>query len=133
MSLWQRRCRWNRPNVSQLCRPLVKRWREPRRVGCSPDSLRSERVSGKRPAHRSLLTAYFMKRYPAFDPPEYVSWSADPVLLQEFGKTIQRHPQRRYLMATRPLAELLQLYERLLLARLQDIALSRWVRQGVIS
>jgi len=102
-------------------------------VGCLPDSLRSERVSGKRPAHRSLLTAYFMKRYPAFDPPEYVSWSADPALLQEFGKTIERDPDRRDLIATLPREAFLLLYERLLLARLQDIALSRWVRQGVIS
>lgn len=74
-----------------------------------------------------------MKRYPAFDPPEYVSWSADPALLQEFGKTIERDPARRDLIATLPREAFLQLYERLLLARLQDIALSRWVRQGVIS
>jgi len=74
-----------------------------------------------------------MKRYPAFDPPEYVSWSADPALLQEFGKTIERDPERRDLIATLPREAFLLLYERLLLARLQDIALSRWVRQGVIS
>ena len=74
-----------------------------------------------------------MKRYPAFDPPEYVSWSADPALLQEFGKTIERDPARRDLIATLPREAFLLLYERLLLARLQDIALSRWVRQGVIS
>jgi len=74
-----------------------------------------------------------MKRYPAFDPPEYVSWSADPALLQEFGKTIERDPARRDLIATLPREAFLLLYERLVLARLQDIALSRWVRQGVIS
>jgi TPP-dependent pyruvate/acetoin dehydrogenase alpha subunit len=74
-----------------------------------------------------------MKRYPAFDPPEYVSWSADPALLQEFGKTIERDQARRDLIATLPREAFLLLYERLLLARLQDIALSRWVRQGVIS
>src|SRR4029079_1941143 len=79
------------------------------------------------------LLADFMKRYPAFDPPEYVSWSADPALLQEFGKTIERDPARRDLIAPLPREAFLLVYERLLLARLQDIALSRWVRQGVIS
>ncbi len=74
-----------------------------------------------------------MKRYPAFDPPEYVSWSSDPVLLQEFGNTIERDPARRDVIAALSRDAFLVLYERLLLARLQDIALSRWVRQGVIS
>ena len=74
-----------------------------------------------------------MKRYPAFDPPEYVSWSHDPALLQEFGNTIERDPARRDVIAALSRDAFLVLYERLLLARLQDIALSRWVRQGVIS
>jgi hypothetical protein len=65
-----------------------------------------------------------MKRYPAFDPPEYVSWSADPALLQEFGKTIGGDPARRDVIATLPREAFLLLYERLLLARLQDIAVA---------
>jgi TPP-dependent pyruvate/acetoin dehydrogenase alpha subunit len=74
-----------------------------------------------------------VKRYPAFDPPEYVSWTADPALLHEFGRTIEQDPARRDLIAALPREAFLTLYERLLLARLQDISLSRWVRQGVIS
>lgn len=74
-----------------------------------------------------------MKRYPAFDPPEYLHWSADPQLVREFRETVQQDPARRRLVAGLGREDLLTLYRRLVRARLHDIGLKRWVRQGVIS
>ena len=74
-----------------------------------------------------------MKRYPAFDPPEYVSWAPDPVLVTEFRERLSRIPERKKIIKRLGRTELLTLYRRLLRARLHDIGLKRWVRQGVIS
>ncbi|MGE0355105.1 MAG: thiamine pyrophosphate-dependent dehydrogenase E1 component subunit alpha [Gemmatimonadales bacterium] len=74
-----------------------------------------------------------MHRYPAFDPPEYVSWEPDPELVKAFRDTVRRDPIRRKLVATLDRGDLLAIYRRLLRARLHDIGLKRWVRQGVIS
>ena len=40
-----------------------------------------------------------MKRYPAFDPPEYVEWKPDPGLIQAFGATIAADPDRASVIA----------------------------------
>ena len=74
-----------------------------------------------------------MKRYPAFDPPEYVSWTADPKLVAAFAETPRRDPERRRVVEALDEAGLLELYAGLLRTRLQDIVLKRWVRTGVIS
>ncbi len=74
-----------------------------------------------------------MKRYPAFDPPEYVSWSGDPELVAAFAETLRRDPDRRRVVESLDEAALLGLYAGLLRTRLQDIVLKRWVRTGVIS
>jgi TPP-dependent pyruvate/acetoin dehydrogenase alpha subunit len=74
-----------------------------------------------------------MRRFPAFDPPEYLSWSADAGLVEAYRETLERDPARRALVEALSRGQLLTLYERLLVARLQDIGLKRWVRQGVIS
>jgi 2-oxoisovalerate dehydrogenase E1 component len=74
-----------------------------------------------------------MKRYPAFDPPEYVNWTPDPELVQGFRAVIGRDPERSRAIASLEHKALLELYRRLLRARLYDIGLKRWVRQGVIS
>jgi TPP-dependent pyruvate/acetoin dehydrogenase alpha subunit len=74
-----------------------------------------------------------MKRYPAFDPPEYVSWSADPELVAAFAETPRRDPERRRIVEALDEAELLGLYAGMVRTRLQDITLKRWVRTGVIS
>jgi TPP-dependent pyruvate/acetoin dehydrogenase alpha subunit len=66
-----------------------------------------------------------MRRYPAFDPPEYVRWQPDPEAMRQFAARV---PAR---LPAEP--ALLRLYEGMLRNRLHDIALSRWVRQGVIS
>ena len=74
-----------------------------------------------------------MKRYPAYDPPEYVEWVPDPVLVAAFGETLQRDPERRRVVEALDEAALIGLYAGLLRTRLQDVALKRWVRTGVIS
>jgi TPP-dependent pyruvate/acetoin dehydrogenase alpha subunit len=74
-----------------------------------------------------------MKRYPAFDPPEYVRWKPDPAVIRAFDRTLRSDPRRRKIVGALGKDRLLRLYEGLLRARLHDIALKRWVRQGVLS
>ena len=74
-----------------------------------------------------------MRRYAAYDPPEYVSWRPDRDLLDEYGARSRAHPDREREIAALTSAALLDLYRGLLRFRLSDIALARWVRQGVIS
>jgi TPP-dependent pyruvate/acetoin dehydrogenase alpha subunit len=74
-----------------------------------------------------------MKRYPAFDPPEYVAWEPDPRLVREFGDRINDDPDRAAVVAGLNRDDLLSLYRDLLRTRLHDIGLKRWVRTGVIS
>ena len=74
-----------------------------------------------------------MKRYPAFDPPEYVDWSADPELVAEYSAQLERDPERAAIVAGLSEEDLLSLYRDLLRTRIHDIGLKRWVRTGVIS
>lgn len=74
-----------------------------------------------------------MKRYPAFDPPEYLSWTPDPALVRQFKETTSTDPARAKIIAALSGDQLIDLYRRLVRARLHDIGLKRWVRQGVIS
>ena len=74
-----------------------------------------------------------MKRYPAFDPPEYVDWTPDPEAMREYRQVIDRDPLRSLIIKELSAQQLLELYAGLLRFRLHDIALKRWVRQGVIS
>lgn len=74
-----------------------------------------------------------MKRFPAFDPPEYVDWKPDPELVRAFRATIAADPERARIAAELSRDAKLELYRGLLRARLHDIELKRWVRTGVIS
>jgi TPP-dependent pyruvate/acetoin dehydrogenase alpha subunit len=74
-----------------------------------------------------------VKRFPAFDPPEYVDWKPEPQLVRAFRATIEAHEQRAALISRLPIAAKLDLYAGLVRARLHDIQLTRWVRTGVIS
>ncbi|UCF20365.1 MAG: hypothetical protein JSU87_02870 [Gemmatimonadota bacterium] len=74
-----------------------------------------------------------MRRYHAFDPPEYVDWSPDPETMLEFSRAIERDPERARRIADLTAQRRLEIYAGLLRFRLHDIALKRWVRQGVIS
>jgi TPP-dependent pyruvate/acetoin dehydrogenase alpha subunit len=74
-----------------------------------------------------------MKRYAAFDPPEYQNWEADPALLAEFGEHLARDPERAAIVGELQEPALLAIYRDLVYTRLHDIGLKRWVKQGVIS
>jgi len=74
-----------------------------------------------------------MKRFPAFDPPEYVDWQPDPDLVRVFSEAWSRDPERAKVVNGLSREARLALYAGLLRTRLHDIMLKRWVRQGVIS
>lgn len=74
-----------------------------------------------------------MKRYPAYDPPEYHDWTADPALLREYRARIDADPARKAAIRALDQDALLGMYTGLLRNRLHDIALKRWVKNGVIS
>ncbi|OLC97767.1 MAG: hypothetical protein AUJ00_00950 [Gemmatimonadetes bacterium 13_1_40CM_3_70_6] len=74
-----------------------------------------------------------MHRFPAFDPPEYVDWKADPALVRAFRETVERDAERRAIVEGLEDDEHRALYAGLLRARLHDIQLKRWVKTGVIS
>ena len=74
-----------------------------------------------------------MKRFRAFDPPEYVGFRPDPEVTAEYAASLRRDPQRRTLVARLAPRDHLRLYEGMVRFRLHDITLKRWVRQGVIS
>ena len=52
-----------------------------------------------------------MKRYPAFEPPEYVAWKADPALVDAFRDTVNRVPERQEVVARLSRDELLTLLD----------------------
>lgn len=74
-----------------------------------------------------------MKRYAAFDPPEYVEWKADPKVIDSYRERIREHPARFEIIEGLDAAARLDLYRGLVRFRLHDIMLQRWVKQGVIS
>jgi pyruvate dehydrogenase E1 component alpha subunit/2-oxoisovalerate dehydrogenase E1 component alpha subunit len=74
-----------------------------------------------------------VKRFPAFDPPEYVDWKPDSALVRAFRTTIEANDERARIVHDLSRDAKLELYRGLLRARLHDIELKRWVRTGVIS
>ena len=74
-----------------------------------------------------------MKRFPAFDPPEYLDWKPDGGLVRAYRATIERDAERAAVVARLSTEAKLALYAGLLRARLHDIQLKRWVRTGVLS
>lgn len=74
-----------------------------------------------------------MKRYPAYDPPEYQNWTPEPDVMEEFRSRLRRDPTRRSVLSALTPRQHLALYKGLVKNRLHDIALTRWVRQGIIS
>lgn len=74
-----------------------------------------------------------MRRYPLFDPPEYLDWKADPEVMREFRDQLAADPERQRIVLDLDRQQLLALYRGLLRNRLHDIQLKRWVMQGVLS
>src|SRR5213076_1559505 len=58
--------------------------------------------SGGSKAGKRLISAFpvedqgeaEIRRFPAFDPPEYVEWKPDAALVRAFRETIERDPER---------------------------------------
>ena len=69
-----------------------------------------------------------MKRYPAFDPPEYIDWQPSPEVIEEFHRTLENDAVRRRIIGGLSRQQLLDLYAGMLRFRLHDITLKRWVR-----
>ena len=74
-----------------------------------------------------------MKRYPAYDPPEYVEWKPDAAVMMAFRAGLASDPRRAAVVDAMPPAKHRALYAGMLRNRLHDIALKRWVKQGVLS
>jgi len=74
-----------------------------------------------------------MIRYSAFDPPEYVDWKPDPDVMEQYRSTLLADPRRRDIIEQTGPPLLIALYEGMLRNRLHDIALKRWVKQGIAS
>lgn len=74
-----------------------------------------------------------MRRYPAYDPPEYVQWMPDTDVMEEYRAKLTSDQQRRKILQELTTSQLLDIYRGLLKNRLHDIALKRWVKLGVIS
>ena len=74
-----------------------------------------------------------MRRYAAYDPPEYVAWKCDSRLVEEYHARLAMEPERLEIVTGLDDTCLLGLYRGLLRFRLHAIALKRWVKQGTIS
>src|SRR5215510_8152266 len=94
---------------------------------------RASRLRAAVHRHRERRSPVAMKRFAAFDPPEYASWSPDPAVLAEYRAVLEGSARSSQLRTSLSRPELLGLYEGMLRFRLHDIALKRWVKQGVIS
>src|SRR4051812_48385984 len=74
-----------------------------------------------------------MKRYPMFDPPEYVNWAPVASIIDEYEATLRRDPEREKIVSQLNQDQLLEMYAGMLRFRLHDITLKRWVKQGILS
>jgi len=74
-----------------------------------------------------------VRRYTAYDPPEYVAWESDPGIVDSYLSVFRADPARASVIEDLSAQQLLDLYQGMVRFRLHDIALQRWVRQGVIS
>jgi len=74
-----------------------------------------------------------MQRYPGIDPPEYIDWTADPALVEQYGRTATADPDRSAAVRSLDRDSLLEMYAGLVRFRVHDYTLKRWVRRGVIS
>src|SRR5262245_42938480 len=74
-----------------------------------------------------------MKRYPMFDPPEYVGWKPSPRLIEEYQSTLECVEERSRIVSDLSQNQLLDMYAGMLRFRLHDITLRRWVKQGILA
>jgi TPP-dependent pyruvate/acetoin dehydrogenase alpha subunit len=74
-----------------------------------------------------------MKRYPMYEPAEYVEWQPSLEVMDEFHRVLEKDPQRHQIISALSHEQRIGLYAGMVRFRLHDITLSRWVRQGILS
>ena len=74
-----------------------------------------------------------MKRFAAYDPPEYQNWTPDPDVIGAYTDQIESSEGIQRSLEKLGPAGLETLYRGLVRNRLHDVALKRWVRTGVIT
>ncbi|HLH30408.1 MAG TPA: thiamine pyrophosphate-dependent dehydrogenase E1 component subunit alpha, partial [Terriglobia bacterium] len=74
-----------------------------------------------------------MKRFPMYDPPEYVNWEPVPAVIEEYERTLNRDSDRARIISELRENQLLDMYSGMLRFRLHDITLRRWVKQGILA
>jgi TPP-dependent pyruvate/acetoin dehydrogenase alpha subunit len=74
-----------------------------------------------------------MKRYPMFDPPEYIDWKPAMGVMEEFHAALRKDSARAGIISALSRERLLDMYAGMLRFRLHDITLSRWVKHGILS
>ena len=74
-----------------------------------------------------------VRRNPAYDPPEYISWQPTPAAMSEWQRTLAASKPRQRLIAALSPLDHLNLYAGLVRTRSTDTFLKRWVKQGVLS
>src|SRR5207244_4320229 len=70
-------------------------------------------------------STHTMKRYPMFDPPEYLEWKAEPAVLKAYQDTIQRDRERARIIGQLDQGQLIAMYAGMMRFRLHDITLRR--------
>jgi 2-oxoisovalerate dehydrogenase E1 component len=73
-----------------------------------------------------------MKIYPAYDPPEYRDWVADPDVMEKYSARMKESELSKSLDQLGD-SGLENIYRGLIRARIHDVTLKRWVRTGVIT
>lgn len=73
-----------------------------------------------------------MKRFKAYDPPEYLQWQPDADVMSAY-RTQAKQPDVAASIEDLGVAGLQHLYQGLVRARLHDITLKRWVKTGVLT
>ena len=74
-----------------------------------------------------------MRGIPGLDPPEYLDWTEDSTVLEDFAAAFVKGAGRPPIVQGLNEAARLRLYEGLIRNRLHDLQLKRWVRSGVLS
>lgn len=74
-----------------------------------------------------------MKRFPAYDPAEYLDWKPEPRVMDDYRRRLDDVQGLRSTVQSLGAEGIERLYKGLVRNRLYDVTLKRWVRTGVIT
>lgn len=74
-----------------------------------------------------------MKRFPAYDPKEYLDWTPDHEVMDRYRRHIEENPELKSDVEALTVSDIERLYKGLVRTRLYDVTLKRWVRTGVLT